>query len=897
MKLRRDWILLVVAVAAFGAAIALQMARDRSYPRDDRQKAQMLYVRSGAALKRITLAFDAVAADVYWIRAIQHYGGDRRSGPQAAIKYQLLYPLLDLTTTLDPYFNIAYRFGAIFLSEGFPGGPGRPDQSVALLRKAIVTMPLKWQYYHDVGFVYYWRLHDYQTAALWFQRAAAQPNAPNWLPPLAASMLSRGQDRVAARFLWQQVAKSEEAWLRRSAERALLQLQALDQIEQLESGDQPVFTAGGRAILLDRFDWETGAPARADRSDGHAVRHRSGQGTRPRVPEVAVVSDAGRAPAAPVSLDPFQLTILVMLGLAVGSFLNVCIHRIPRSQSLVRPPSRCPACEYQLRWFDNIPVASYAAILGRCRKCRTRISIRYPLVELATMALFVVHGEVFGWSALLVPRLLFACAMVVLFAIDLEHHLLPNVITLPGIAIGLISSDRPPPGPRRRAPRRRARRRRAVAHRRSVLSVFRARRHGRWRRQDARDDWGVSRLEARAHHAGPLIGRRLAHRPVRDRYQARRPEIRAALRHLSRARCPDGLAGRRTYRELVREFVLSLNMTQAGYAFLGLTAIVAALAGILAYAFVKLTAAARAATRASSSGGTETAFMAAAMQEALEQMRVQERAMKARAEASERLSGEIISSMTSGLMVVNQEGLVRTLNPAGQRLLGLPDGDWMRNHREVLTRSASLADVIDECLATKRPIVRRAIKMDRPGAGASHLGITVSPIRDGTGFAHGAICLFTDLSEVIDLEDQLRLKDSLARLGELTAGIAHEFRNGLATIHGYSRLLDLERVPGDFRPYVQGIRDEAEALGQVVTNFLNFAKPAELTLEPCRHRCHGGARGRRDTRRGAHARRRRDREGKFRRGRGGRSAPAAGVQQPVPQCPRSVRRGPAADRG
>jgi leader peptidase (prepilin peptidase)/N-methyltransferase len=147
-----------------------------------------------------------------------------------------------------------------------------------------------------------------------------------------------------------------------------------------------------------------------------------------------------------VSLDPFQLTILVMLGLAVGSFLNVCIHRIPRSQSLVRPPSRCPACEYQLRWFDNIPVASYAAILGRCRKCRTRISIRYPLVELATMALFVVHGEVFGWSALLVPRLLFVCAMVVLFAIDLEHHLLPNVITLPGIAIGLISSTVLPPG-------------------------------------------------------------------------------------------------------------------------------------------------------------------------------------------------------------------------------------------------------------------------------------------------------------------------------------------------------------------------------------------------------------------------------------------------------------------
>ncbi len=147
-----------------------------------------------------------------------------------------------------------------------------------------------------------------------------------------------------------------------------------------------------------------------------------------------------------MNLEPFQLTILIVLGLAVGSFLNVCIHRLPRGESLTLPPSRCPACEYRLRWFDNIPVVSYALLGGRCRKCRTAISIRYPLVELATMALFVVHGEVFGWSALLVPRLLFACAMIVLFAIDLEHHLLPNVITLPAIALGLISSAVLPPG-------------------------------------------------------------------------------------------------------------------------------------------------------------------------------------------------------------------------------------------------------------------------------------------------------------------------------------------------------------------------------------------------------------------------------------------------------------------
>jgi tetratricopeptide (TPR) repeat protein len=244
-------VVLLAALAAFASAIALQMARDRSYPREDREDEQLLYFRSGAALTRVTLAFDALAADVYWIRAIQHYGGDRLAGPKAITKYQLLYPLLDITTTLDPYFNIAYRFGAIFLSEAYPGGPGRPDQSVALLRKAIATMPHKWQYYHDIGFVYYWRLRDYQTAALWFQRAAAQPNAPNWLNPLAASMLARGQDRAAARVLWQQIAKSEEAWLRRSAERALLQLQALDQIDQIEQAVNRVSLSAG-----ERYSWK-----------------------------------------------------------------------------------------------------------------------------------------------------------------------------------------------------------------------------------------------------------------------------------------------------------------------------------------------------------------------------------------------------------------------------------------------------------------------------------------------------------------------------------------------------------------------------------------------------------------------------------------------------------------
>lgn len=147
-----------------------------------------------------------------------------------------------------------------------------------------------------------------------------------------------------------------------------------------------------------------------------------------------------------MSGDPIELTIVALVGLAIGSFLNVVIHRLPRRQSLVSPGSRCPSCGYELRAIDNIPVLSYIMLGGRCRKCRTRISLRYPIVELVTAALFVVHYFVFGWTPLLAVRCLFAAAMVALFVIDLEHRLLPDAITLPGIVVGLLASAFLPPG-------------------------------------------------------------------------------------------------------------------------------------------------------------------------------------------------------------------------------------------------------------------------------------------------------------------------------------------------------------------------------------------------------------------------------------------------------------------
>ena len=142
----------------------------------------------------------------------------------------------------------------------------------------------------------------------------------------------------------------------------------------------------------------------------------------------------------------FNLVLAGLIGLCIGSFLNVVIYRLPLGQSLASPPSRCRKCGYSLRWYDNIPVLSWVSLRGRCRKCGVSVSIQYPIVELITALLFLLVVWVTPPGPLLASRLLFVCILIVLFGIDLEHQILPNVITLPGIVIGMIFSFIAPPG-------------------------------------------------------------------------------------------------------------------------------------------------------------------------------------------------------------------------------------------------------------------------------------------------------------------------------------------------------------------------------------------------------------------------------------------------------------------
>ena len=229
-------------------------------------------------------------------------------------------------------------------------------------------------------------------------------------------------------------------------------------------------------------------------------------------------------------------------------------------------------------------------------------------------------------------------------------------------------------------------------------------------------------------------------------------------------------------------------------------------------------------------GGGETAMLSMALQDALTKLKQQERAMAARAEASEQLADQIVEGLTSGLVVVDRTGTVQAVNPAAQRILGIGGLRSGKPFREALNPATALSDLIAEALKVGSPIVRRTIKL--AGVKTRHLGVTVSPIVATDGGLRAAVCLFTDLTAVVELEEQLRLKEALARLGELTAGLAHEFRNGLATIHGYGRLLDPATLPDQARTCVEGIRAETTSLGEVVTNFLRFARPDEMTMAP-----------------------------------------------------------------
>jgi PAS domain S-box-containing protein len=233
-----------------------------------------------------------------------------------------------------------------------------------------------------------------------------------------------------------------------------------------------------------------------------------------------------------------------------------------------------------------------------------------------------------------------------------------------------------------------------------------------------------------------------------------------------------------------------------------------------------------------------SAFMTASMQGVIRQLRDQEKELerlhkieRERAENTERLSEEVTRNMPAGLVVVNATGIISSANPAAEQVLGIQTLGF-RRYSEVLGEKSDLTRLVGECL-TKGSIFRREqVEHVAPGGESRLLGVTISPIRRGAEKINGAICLLTDLTELAALQQQIQLKESLAAVGELSAGIAHEFKNALATISGYAQMISAEAGVGEVADSAERILEQTRNITHVVTEFLKYARPLEITSEP-----------------------------------------------------------------
>ena len=248
-----------------------------------------------------------------------------------------------------------------------------------------------------------------------------------------------------------------------------------------------------------------------------------------------------------------------------------------------------------------------------------------------------------------------------------------------------------------------------------------------------------------------------------------------------------------------------------------------------------------------------SAFMAASMQGVIEKLRAQEKELarlhllaQERAQESERLTEEVTRNMPTGLLLVNATGAISSTNPAAEEALGIRPLRY-RSYKDILGAESDLTRMLTACLKDGQTFHRGEVEHVTPLGESRHLGLTISPIfrtvRNAMGqtaeggaapvekMVSGALCLMSDLTELTALQKQIRWKENLAALGEMSAGIAHEFKNALATVSGYAQMIRSEASPGDIRESADKILDQTRALTHVVTEFLRFAKPLEISYE------------------------------------------------------------------
>jgi len=224
---RLAWLLLLLPLVPW-----TQTRIDRSLG-GFRAQEEVLYLWSGDQVRRLAPGFEGLMADVYWLRTVQYFGGQRVFATEK--RFDLLEPLIDITVTLDPRFEIAYRYGASFLAEPWPIGAGKPESAVSLLERGVRNLPRSWLLQQHLGFYAYFFLRDPRRAADALLAARKLPGAPPWLETMAADFLAKGGERQTARKMWARLyEQQEEGPLKRNALNQLQRLDALDAADALE---------------------------------------------------------------------------------------------------------------------------------------------------------------------------------------------------------------------------------------------------------------------------------------------------------------------------------------------------------------------------------------------------------------------------------------------------------------------------------------------------------------------------------------------------------------------------------------------------------------------------------------------------------------------------------------
>ena len=227
MNKRVVFISSALTILLLAASVPLLQRVDRA--REDQTLHDVLYVPSPQTVRKLSLGYNGLMADIYWTRVVQYFGGRHHAKSK---EYLLLSPLLDITTTLDPQLIVAYQFGSTFLAQNPPEGAGDPKAAVRLAERGIANNPGAWRLYYQLGFIYWQELHDSSSASEAFYKGSRVPGALPWMQVMAAALAQTGGERDKARYLWTNILRDSEDTLLKS--NAVKRLRALDSDQAVE---------------------------------------------------------------------------------------------------------------------------------------------------------------------------------------------------------------------------------------------------------------------------------------------------------------------------------------------------------------------------------------------------------------------------------------------------------------------------------------------------------------------------------------------------------------------------------------------------------------------------------------------------------------------------------------